>query len=147
MLPRLTLAALSYNPFRKNKTEGTAHAYGASGLESGQKIVSTYHAGPFVAGMTRDALNRPGLCQIPLGAGNSERAMAAVQLLRPDIVALTRSDGMLIVRGVNVFPTAVHEVVGLFRPQTSGVVQIRPRSDYKAKLGGWPNRNRSHGNH
>ena len=33
---------------------------------------------------------------------------------------------MLIVRGVNVFPTAVREVVNDFRPRTSGVLQIRP---------------------
>ena len=34
---------------------------------------------------------------------------------------------MLIVRGVNVFPTAVREVVGGFAPEVSGVVAIRPR--------------------
>jgi phenylacetate-CoA ligase len=33
---------------------------------------------------------------------------------------------MLIVRGVNVFPTAVREVVGGFS-ETSGVIAIRPR--------------------
>ena len=33
---------------------------------------------------------------------------------------------MLIVRGVNVFPSAVREVVGAFAPQVSGHVLIRP---------------------
>jgi phenylacetate-CoA ligase len=33
---------------------------------------------------------------------------------------------MLIVRGVNVFPTAVREIVGAFTPAVSGVIAIRP---------------------
>jgi phenylacetate-CoA ligase len=38
-----------------------------------------------------------------------------------------RTDDMLIVRGVNLFPTAVREVVGRFAPAVSGVIAIRPR--------------------
>ena len=34
---------------------------------------------------------------------------------------------MLIVRGVNVFPSAVREVVGTFAPQVSGQILVRPR--------------------
>jgi len=34
---------------------------------------------------------------------------------------------MLIVRGVNVFPTAVREVVARFQPRVTGAIQIRPR--------------------
>jgi phenylacetate-CoA ligase len=37
-----------------------------------------------------------------------------------------RTDDMLIVRGVNVFPTAIREVVGEFAPAVSGVIAIRP---------------------
>jgi len=37
-----------------------------------------------------------------------------------------RTDDMLIVRGVNLFPTAVREVVGQFAPAVSGVIAIRP---------------------
>lgn len=37
-----------------------------------------------------------------------------------------RTDDMLIVRGVNVFPTAVREVVNEFAPAISGVILIRP---------------------
>ena len=39
-----------------------------------------------------------------------------------------RTDDMLIVRGVNVFPTAVREVVGGFAPAVTGNVVIRPRT-------------------
>jgi phenylacetate-CoA ligase len=36
---------------------------------------------------------------------------------------------MLIVRGVNVFPSAIREVVGEFAPAVSGNVLVRPRAD------------------
>jgi phenylacetate-CoA ligase len=35
---------------------------------------------------------------------------------------------MLIVRGVNVFPSAIREVVNEFRPEVSGHLRLRPRS-------------------
>jgi phenylacetate-CoA ligase len=35
---------------------------------------------------------------------------------------------MLIVRGVNVFPTAVREVVARFQPRVTGAILIQPRS-------------------
>lgn len=35
---------------------------------------------------------------------------------------------MIIVRGVNVFPTAVREVVSQFAPEVSGAIQIRPKA-------------------
>jgi phenylacetate-CoA ligase len=35
---------------------------------------------------------------------------------------------MLIVRGVNVFPSAVREVVSTFAPRVSGHILVRPRS-------------------
>ena len=39
-----------------------------------------------------------------------------------------RSDDMMIVRGVNVFPSAVREIVGGFAPEVSGHIAIRRRS-------------------
>jgi phenylacetate-CoA ligase len=38
-----------------------------------------------------------------------------------------RTDDMLIVRGVNVFPSAIREVVGKFQPRVTGAVVVRPR--------------------
>jgi phenylacetate-CoA ligase len=46
----------------------------------------------------------------------------------PRVRCIGRTDDMLIVRGVNVFPSAVREVVGEFRPRVSGHVLVRPRS-------------------
>ena len=37
-----------------------------------------------------------------------------------------RTDDMLIVRGVNVFPAAVRDVVSRFQPRVTGAIQIRP---------------------
>ncbi len=46
----------------------------------------------------------------------------------PRIRCVGRTDDMLIVRGVNVFPSAVREVVGAFAPAVSGHVRVRPQS-------------------
>ena len=46
----------------------------------------------------------------------------------PRIRCLGRTDDMLIVRGVNVFPSAVREVVAAFAPAVSGNVLVRPRA-------------------
>src|SRR5205085_3562675 len=45
----------------------------------------------------------------------------------PRIRCLGRTDDMLIVRGVNVFPSAVREVVRTFAPGVSGHIVVRPR--------------------
>ncbi|MDA0785370.1 MAG: AMP-binding protein [Proteobacteria bacterium] len=44
----------------------------------------------------------------------------------PRIRCIGRTDDMLIVRGVNVFPSALREVVSLFRPDVSGIMLVRP---------------------
>jgi phenylacetate-CoA ligase len=46
----------------------------------------------------------------------------------PRIRCVGRTDDMLIVRGVNVFPSAVREVVGEFAPVLSGHVRVRPQA-------------------
>jgi phenylacetate-CoA ligase len=44
----------------------------------------------------------------------------------PRVRCIGRTDDMLIVRGVNVFPSAVREVVHQFAPKVTGVIMIRP---------------------
>jgi phenylacetate-CoA ligase len=53
--------------------------------------VSTYNAGPFVAGAALGAFERLGLSHIPLGTGNTQRLVRAVELLGPEAVVLTPS--------------------------------------------------------
>ena len=70
---------------------GSARSYAASGVTPGQRAVSSYNAGPFVAGAAIEAFDRIGLCHIPLGTGNTERLLKAVELLRPEVAILTPS--------------------------------------------------------
>lgn len=44
----------------------------------------------------------------------------------PRIRCIGRTDDMLIVRGVNVFPSAIREVVNDFQPDVSGLISVRP---------------------
>jgi phenylacetate-CoA ligase len=44
----------------------------------------------------------------------------------PRVRCVGRTDDMLIVRGVNVFPSAVREVVNAFAPKVSGHILVRP---------------------
>jgi phenylacetate-CoA ligase len=90
-----TSGAPSYVPLTAgdldNWVTASARSYAASGVAAGQRIVSTYNAGPFVAGAALAAFERIGLCHIPVGTGNTDRLMRAVELLRPEAVVLTPS--------------------------------------------------------
>jgi phenylacetate-CoA ligase len=74
-----------------NWVMGSARSYAASGIAAGQRIVTTYNAGPFVAGAALAAFERIGLCHIPVGTGNTERLMLAVEALMPEAAVLTPS--------------------------------------------------------
>ncbi|MBN1528024.1 MAG: hypothetical protein JW895_03125 [Thermoleophilaceae bacterium] len=60
-------------------------------MEPGERIVSTYNAGPFAAGAALASFERIGLTHVPVGTGNSERLVRAIELLRPDAAVLTPS--------------------------------------------------------
>jgi phenylacetate-CoA ligase len=74
-----------------NWVTASARSYAASGLAAGQRVVTTYNAGPFVAGAALAAFERIGLCHVPVGTGNTERLVRAVELLGPEAVVLTPS--------------------------------------------------------
>ena len=90
-----TTGTPSYIPLTASDLEhwvtGSARSYAASGVAAGQRLVSTYGAGPFAAGAALDAFERIGLSHIPIGTGNTERLVRAIEQLRPDAVALTPS--------------------------------------------------------
>ena len=46
---------------------------------------------------------------------------------RSRVRCIGRTDDMLIVRGVNVFPSAVREVVARFQPKVTGAILVRPK--------------------
>jgi phenylacetate-CoA ligase len=90
-----TTGAPSYVPLTAEDLEnwitGSARSYAASGVAAGERIVSTYNAGPFVAGAALASFDRIGLVHVPVGTGNTERLLAAVERLRPENVVLTPS--------------------------------------------------------
>jgi phenylacetate-CoA ligase len=74
-----------------NWVTGSARSYAASGIQAGQRIVSTYNAGPFVAGAALASFDRLGLTHIPVGTGITERLVRAIEQLRPEAAVLTPS--------------------------------------------------------
>jgi len=95
---------------------GSARSYSASGITAGQRIVSTYNAGPFVAGAALASFDAIGLCHIPVGTGNTERLVRAIELLRPEAAVLTPSYAAYLVewtgeRGVDLRGSSVERVL------------------------------------
>jgi phenylacetate-CoA ligase len=90
-----TTGTPSYIPLTEsdldNWVTGSARSYAASGIARGDRVLTTYNAGPFVAGAALDAFARIGVCHIPVGAGSSERLLQAIDQLRPDAVVVTPS--------------------------------------------------------
>jgi len=95
---------------------GSARSYAASGVSAGQRIVSTFNAGPFVAGAALASFDRIGMCHIPVGTGNTERLLRAIELLRPKAAVLTPSYAAHLVevaaeRGVDLPGSSIERVL------------------------------------
>lgn len=115
-----TTGTPSYIPLTRsdldNWIETSCRSYAASGVVAGQRMVSTYNAGPFVAGVTLDAFNALELCQIPVGSGNTERLMTAIQLLQPEILGCTPSYALHLAewaeaRGIDIVNSNVRSIL------------------------------------
>lgn len=105
----------------ENWVETCARSYCAAGLRKGDRIVTTYNAGPFVAGATLEAFNRIGLCHIPVGTGNTERLMTAIRLLKPRAFAGTPSYALHLAewgkeRGIDVAGTSIEQIITAGEP-------------------------------
>ena len=114
----------------------SARSYAASGITAGQRIVTTYNAGPFAAGAALAAFDRIGLCHIPFGTGNSERLLTAIERLRPEAAVLTPSYAAHLVelaeeRGVDLAGSSVERVLVAGEPG-GGEEAFRARLE-----GGW----------
>jgi phenylacetate-CoA ligase len=115
-----TTGSPSYIPLTAGDLEnwitGSARSYAASGVLAGQRIVSSYNAGPFVAGAALASFDRIGLCHIPIGTGNTERLILAVDRLRPEAAVLTPSYAAFLVesaaeRGIDLAASSVERVL------------------------------------
>jgi phenylacetate-CoA ligase len=125
----------SYIPLTRNDLanwiEISSRSYSASGVKSGDLMVSTYNAGPFVAGVTIESFNALGLHQIPVGAGNTERLMGAVQRLSPKVIALTPSYALHLAewaeaRGIDLASSTIEKLLVAGEPG-GGEPQLRAR--------------------
>jgi phenylacetate-CoA ligase len=94
-----------------NWVTGSARSYAASGLEPGDVVLTTYNAGPFVAGAALDAFARIGVCHVPVGTGNSERLLRAIEQLRPDAVVLTPSYAAYLLEQAELAASSVSRVL------------------------------------
>jgi phenylacetate-CoA ligase len=99
-----------------NWVTGSARSYAASGIAAGQRIVSTYNAGPFVAGAALASFDRIGLTHIPVGTGNTDRLLRSIELLRPEAAVLTPSYAAYLVdaaadRGLDLRESSVERVL------------------------------------
>jgi phenylacetate-CoA ligase len=99
-----------------NWVTGSARSYAASGVEAGQRIATTYNAGPFAAGAALASFDRIGLTHIPIGTGNTERLLRAIEVLRPEAVVATPSYAAYLVesaadRGIDLRGSSVERVL------------------------------------
>jgi phenylacetate-CoA ligase len=95
----------------ENWVTGSARSYAASGVQAGQRIVSTYNAGPFVAGAALAAFDRIGLTHIPVGTGNTERLVQAIEQLRPEAAVLTPSYAAYLAENFDLRGSSVERVL------------------------------------
>jgi phenylacetate-CoA ligase len=90
-----------YIPVTRNDiavwVEISSRSYYATGLRPGMTLVSTYNAGPFVAGVALDTVASLGLCHVPVGTGNTARLVRALQLIRPQALLCTPSYALYLV--------------------------------------------------
>jgi phenylacetate-CoA ligase len=73
-----------------------ARGYTAAGFARRQRIVVSVNAGPFVAAAVYDGYAKIGCTIIPVGTGNTERLVTAVQKLGATGIACTPSHGLYI---------------------------------------------------
>ncbi len=71
--------------------EISSRSYFATGIRPGMTVVSTFNAGPFVAGAALDTMANLGVCHVPIGTGNTARLVRALELIRPDVLLCTPS--------------------------------------------------------
>src|SRR6266566_2120597 len=84
-----------YIPLTKSDVEDWRRigrrTYSCNGLKAGERVVTTYGAGPFVAGASLAAFEAIGCVHIPVGVGNTERLLTAIEKLQPEALGCTPS--------------------------------------------------------
>ncbi len=74
-----------------------ARGYTAAGFRAGQRIAVGFNAGPFVAGAVYYGFDKIGCTVIPVGTGNTERLVTAIQKLDATGISCTPSYGLYLI--------------------------------------------------
>ncbi|MCH5376993.1 MAG: phenylacetate--CoA ligase family protein, partial [Planctomycetes bacterium] len=74
-----------------------ARGYTAAGFSRGQRVVVGFNAGPFVAGAVYYGFDKIGCTVIPVGTGNTERMVTAIQKLGATGISCTPSYGLYLI--------------------------------------------------
>jgi phenylacetate-CoA ligase len=110
-----TTGAPSYIPLTSGDLEnwvtGSARSYAAAGIGPGDRVLTTYNAGPFVAGAALDAFQRIGVTHVPFGTGTSDRLLLALDALRPTAIVVTPSYAAYLVEQADLSESSVRRVL------------------------------------
>lgn len=74
-----------------------ARGYRAAGFSPKQRLVVSANAGPFVAGASYHGFDKIGCVVIPVGTGNTERLVTAIQRLGATGISCTPSYGLYLI--------------------------------------------------
>ncbi len=66
-------------------------AYTAAGIRPDHRVLTTYNSGPFVAGAVGESLQALGVNLIPVGTGNTDRLITALDRFHPQAIPGTPS--------------------------------------------------------
>lgn len=74
-----------------------ARGYTGAGFAPGQRLAVGFNAGPFVAGAVYFGFDRMGCTVIPVGTGNTERLVRAIEQLQATGISCTPSYGLYLI--------------------------------------------------
>src|SRR3989449_3518772 len=104
-----------YIPLTKSDVEDWRRigrdTYSKNGLKAGERVVTTYGAGPFVAGASLAAFEAIGCAHIPVGVGNTEKLLAALKQLSPQALACTPSYAMYLAEKLSGTRTGLDRII------------------------------------
>jgi phenylacetate-CoA ligase len=85
--------------------------YSRNGLKAGECVVTTFGAGPFVAGASLAAIEAIGVNHVPTGVGNTEKVLAALRRLRPQALTCTPSYGLYLAEKLGGEKTSIERII------------------------------------
>jgi len=85
--------------------------YARNGIKPSDSVVTTFGAGPFVAGASLAAFEAIGCTHIPTGVGNTDKVLAALQQLKPQALACTPSYALYLAEKLSGTKTSIERII------------------------------------